>query len=406
MAGTSSPSLASLPLVALDGIMEALCPHCTEDTEFSPWRTPIHHFGGQRRLLASTQALANLAVTCWALNDSATRFLYHQPQGWSTRRVALYRTLAKRPELASRVKVLRLDYDDGLYELPEDKNDRDFLLDLATRHGWSHAPESLEEEGTQDLLTSLLMAMCPNLEKVSTGLGYPSEFPLLQFDTLPHLKDIYVSHIDTEMGTDLGSLDGLFDAAPNLEAFTSNMAAGVGDMALRLGNVRDLRLDWSCISTECLRTLLRSCPRLESFTYGAAGPIVGNEQFIAQSVRKLLLRYTPKLKHLHVDLRYGYVMLSWGADEDNGDDGNDPEPAPGFASLSCLETLTVDLQVLNDWDTQQPVATLFPQSLRSLTLLAAYSPDRAKLGAKELKEFASTARDLLPNLQHYDFAKE
>ncbi|KAG7288122.1 hypothetical protein NEMBOFW57_007645 [Staphylotrichum longicolle] len=387
------PSLLSLHLLVLEGIAEAL----------------------SSKVIA---ALANLAATCRALYGIATPILYHQPQGWSERRLALYRTLAKRPELARRVRVLRLDFDEGHSGFPENEDDRALLLDLAARHGWSKAlqaavtmengrlPARWEDDDAHDLLTSLLIAMCPNVEKLSAGLGYIAFFALLQPATLPRLKDVYVTHIDTEMGSYLYSLNRLYLAAPNIEVFTSAMAAGVGDTDLPLGNVRDLRLDWSCISTGCLRTLLRSCPQLESFAYDANGPTVGEEQFNAGSVRKLLLRYAPRLKHLHVDLREGYEMIEWAEDEDNGDDGNDPQPSPGFSSLSCLETLTVDPGVLNDWDIQQPVAALFPQSLRSLTLLRAYPKSSAKLNDDQLKAFASTARDFLPNLQHINFVQE
>jgi hypothetical protein len=304
-----------------------------------------------------------------------------------------------------------------MYEFPEDEEDKAFVLDLAARHGWTDAlqaafcvenglrPEFWDDKGAMDLLTSLLIAMCPNVETLSTGVGYHALFMLLQPATLPRLKDVYVTHIDTEMGTYLGSFNRLYLAAPNIEMFTGAMTAGVGREDLPVGNVRDLLLDWSCITAGCLRTLLRSCPQLESFEYHAGGPTVGDNQFSPESARKLLLRYAPKLKHLHMDLRDGYDMLDWG-DEDDEDDGSDPEPAPGFASFSCLETLTVDPGMLDDWDTQQPVATLFPQSLRSLKLLRAYPRSGAKLTDDKFKAFASTARDLLPNLQHVDFANE
>ncbi len=262
------------------------------------------------------------------------------------------------------------------------------------QNGWRTGCDGVDE----DHPSNLLIAMCRNLEKFSMAIGNGSDFVFLESRILRRLKDVYVTHSDTEMGTHLGRLEDLYLAAPYLETFTSNMTSCVGHEDLSLGNLRHLRLDRSSISAVCLRTLLRSCPRLESFAYNAAGAIVGHEQFGPKILRKLLSRYAPQLKHLDLDLRYGYEMSDWNhrnEDQEGGDDAG-LEPAPPFASLSHLETLVIDPRLLDDWDGQQPLATLFPQSLRSLTVRVAYP--RAKLGVDELKAFASTAHTLLPNL--------
>ncbi|KAG7294481.1 hypothetical protein NEMBOFW57_004555 [Staphylotrichum longicolle] len=401
----SSPYLLRLPPAALAGIAEALCPHCTEDPAFSPWVSPIHG-GGGRALLANTHALASLAATCRVLYDIVCPILYHQPQCLPEQRLSLLRTLDSRPELARRVKVLRLDLALG-YQIKDD-DDRAFVLDLAVEYGWTSEDQEMLDihEGwrtgyngvDQDHPSNLLIAMCRNLEKFSMAIGNGSYFMFLDSTTLRRLKDVYVTHSDTEMGTHLASLQDLFLAAPRLETFTSNMTSGAGDEDLYLKNLLHLRLTWSSISAECLRTLLRSCPRLESFSYEAGGVTVGDEQFGPKILRRLLARYAPQLKRLDINLLYGYNMSNWNhrrEDEEGGDDGG-PEPAPPFAALSHLETLVIEPRLLNDWDGQQPLATLFPQSLRSLTVWHRGPGD--KLGVDDLKAFASTARTLLPNL--------
>jgi hypothetical protein len=365
--------LSSLPLLVLAGIAEALCPHCTEDPESCRWRTPIHHGCGTGALLANSRALASLAATCKQLYAIVSPILYHQPQAHPKRHIRLLRTLVRRPDLARRVKVLRLDLDMP-YKPYQGEDDKPFVLALAARHGWSLSfepgnPEHdahAEESAVNDLPGNLLLALCPNVEKASMSIGYDFELGgLLPPAALPHLKDLYTTHRDTEMGTCLATLRDLYLAAPNLETFTGNMTASVGggEGLLPLGNLRHLRLSWSSISSGCLRALLQSCPRLESFSYEAGGACVGYTQFTIHSMIKLLVRYAPRLRHLDLD-EVGDEDLGDEDDED-AEGGDDPEPAPGFASLSCLETLDIDFGVVDLWD-EYPEAALLPESLRSL----------------------------------------
>jgi hypothetical protein len=246
--------------------------------------------------------------------------------------------------------------------------------------------------------------MCPNLETFSTGLDYFYKIDLLRPASLTRLKDAYVAHRDTELGIHLESLRGLYLAAPHMETFTSYMTASVGSEPLHLSNLRHLRLELSAISVGCLRALLQSCPQLESFLYEAGGGSISFEQFSVRSLRKLLLRYVPRLKHLELDFQQDAGMSDDIDDEeDDADDGLDPDPAPGFASLSHLETLVVDPEILDNMhlDEQEPAATLFPQSLKSLLVTTHEMP--SKIGGEEVSAFASSARTLLPHLTAVKF---
>ncbi len=361
--------LSSLPLLVLAGIAEALCPHCTEDPESRRWQTPLHHGCGTYALLANSRALASLAATCKQLYAVASPVLYHQPHAHPNRHTRLLRTLVDRPDLARRVKVLRLDLDMG-FEPFQGEGDKEFVLYLATRRGWSFQADGTEngpcreEEEQAKLPSTLLLAACPNLEKASMVINYGFDLAgLLPPAALPHLKDLYTTHWDTEMGTCLGVLRELYLAAPNLETFTGHMTASVedGEGLLPLGNLRHLRLTWSSLSSGCLRALLKSCPRLESFTYEAGGPGISDYQFTIHSLIKLLVRYAPRLKLLDLD-EVGDEDL--GDEDDEDEDGNDPDAAPGFASLECLETLDIGRSLLDLWG-EYPVAALLPESLRS-----------------------------------------
>ncbi len=397
--------LDSLPLLVLTGIAEALCPHCTEDPNLQPWETPIQ-FGGGSALLAPTSALANLAATCRVLNSVVTPILYHQPQCDPGQRIRLLRTLDRRPDLARRVKVLRLDYDCG--HDSKDEHDRAFVLDLVARYRQPTTPPANAdtEDGTLrgrpedkkvdgDYPMNLLLAICPNVEKFSTGLDYFWDFNLLRPASLMHLKDIYVAHRDTELGIHLNALRGLYLAAPPIETFTCFMAAGDDSPEpFPLANLRHLRLEQSAISTRCLRALLSSCPQLESFFYEAGGGLISPDQFSVTSLRKLLSRYVPRLKHLEVDFQYDAGMSD--EDDDDVDDGLDPDPAPGLASLSYLEKLVIDTEILDKWGRDDPLATLFPQSLETLLVTTHEIP--FKIAGEDVSAFVSSVVTLLPHL--------
>jgi hypothetical protein len=407
MAGSSSWSLLSLPLLALAGVAEALCPHCTEDPTSYEWDSPLH-YGGCRELLSRTRDLVNLAATCKDLHYIALPILYHLAQCYPHRRVHLLRTLARRPDLARRVKVLRLDFPPISGRALHDKDDRAFVLELAARHGWPHAgaPGNKEEyvldlEAAEDvrlagdLSINLLLALCPNLKKVTIDLRRWYRFDLLQPGALPHLKDVFITTSNAWDYINLGDLRGLYHAAPSIESFTSCEMGCEGNVPLPWANLRHLSLDMCSISPAYLSVVLTSCPQLESFSY-----FLGGCSSITTTRRmRFLFHYAPQLKHLdlHIgwDSEYDEVEFESGWDEVW--DKDLPGPAPGFASLSHLETLVLDgPKFLDEWRDQRPVATLFPRSLRSLTLIRVSSP-RTIVGVG-LREFIRTSRSFLPNL--------
>ncbi|KAK4148859.1 hypothetical protein C8A00DRAFT_38551 [Chaetomidium leptoderma] len=71
-------------------------------------------------------------------------FLNISAQCYPEGRVGLLRTLASRPDLARRIKVLRLDFDGG-YAALKDDGDRAFVLELAARYGWAPSLENIVE---------------------------------------------------------------------------------------------------------------------------------------------------------------------------------------------------------------------------------------------------------------------
>ncbi len=403
MAAPRRWSLLNLPLLVLVGIAEALCPHCTEDPKFHESDPPIH-FGGGPELLSRTRDLANLAATCKDLHYIVLPILYHQAQCHPHRRIQLLRTLARRPDLARRVKVLKLDFPG---ELSEDSDDLDFVLELAARHGWPYAVdpkmeledrfglEAIEgERATEDMPINLLLVLCTNLEKLTTDIRDFYKFDFLQPSELPHLKSVFITASDASSYIDLGDLCGLYHAAPSLEAFTAGLLEWGGDEPLPLANLRHIALEMSAISPGCLNALLKSCPQLESFTYFMGG----THAIEIARITKSLFRYVPKIKHLDLHIAFeededAEYDSDWFVDWDD----HCPKPAPGFASFSHLETLVLyGPELLDIWIGYGPPAALFPQSLRSLGLILGNSPP--EVAGVELEPFVRTARSILPNL--------
>jgi len=286
-------------------------------------------------------------------------------------------------------------------------------LELAARHGWPPAapPDNkpkyaLDLEAAEnvrlaedvrlagDLSLNLLLALCPNLTKVTTDLRRWYRFDLLQPAALPHLKDVFITASNSWDNINLGDLRGLYHAAPSIESFTSSLVGCEGNEPLPWANLRRLSLDMSSISPACLSVVLTSCPQLESFNYFMAGCY----SIVITRMMRFLSHYAPQLKHL-------YLHIDWESDDEVELDSDWdevwykdlPEPVPGFASLSYLETLVLDgPELLDDWHDQRPVATLFPRSLRSLALIHVSSPPT--IVGVGLGEFIRTSRSFLPNL--------
>ncbi|KAK3899573.1 hypothetical protein C8A05DRAFT_36805 [Staphylotrichum tortipilum] len=377
MAESSSRPLTTLPLLVFVGIAEALCPHCTEDPADRDWKPPIHS-GKSRAVLSRTHALASLAATCRGMHYIVLPILYHQVQCYPHQRLHLLRTLDSRPDLARRVKVLRLDFClDGDKREPtlDNSGTRKLILDdNAGLHPGTCATPWMDWEAG-NLHVNLLMAVCPNLEKFSTDMGPLDLFDLLKPGTLQHLKDVLITPTTAEACLQFGVVWLLFYAAPSIERITSHRAARAGRRLLPMTNLRHLHLESNWMSARCL------------------------DEVTTEHLMMLLLRNAPQLKHLDLNLNDINTISVGLEDKDNELDWDEdyPDPVPGFASFSSLETLVVvGSDIWAEWADHQPVATLFPQSLRTLTLVG--TVDTPTVAGVRLDEFASTTRDSLPNL--------
>jgi hypothetical protein len=255
-----------------------------------------------------------------------------------------------------------------------------------------------------DLRINLLMAMCPNLEKVTTDVNHMFRFDFLKPGTLPRLKDVLLTNVDTGSCTKPSEMNRLFHAAPSIESFTAHRPLRVVPMLMALANLRHLGLEQSYMPASCLDVVLMSCPQLESFAYGMPAP----HRVTISQVMKIMLRHVPQVKHLDLDIS----DPGDGEEEEEEQEAEDrlywdeyASPAPGFASFSQLETLVVSGPALWDEWYDEPAATLFPQSLRTLSLVVGFvPPNLAGVPMQEftgvpVEEFVSAARNALPNLK-------
>ncbi|KAK3323189.1 hypothetical protein B0T19DRAFT_401532 [Cercophora scortea] len=337
-------SLPSLPRELQDKIAINLCTHCTPTTHtahekpdklkpcLDPGSATFQYYYDEQENIG---ALASLCLVSKACHKFATPFLYHSPLATSNPHKASYvsltRTILQRPDLACHVSHLSrggwyrgdeseevpcqmLSPDDvelfkaavaKYYHEPDggftDVNDwplmdnhaLDFDRDLQDRLGPDHlyAVTAMEHARFESALVSLIMAACPNLEKIEIILGW---HPFFRFPApgtvLPHLKSLEVVYTMREqcnyLLNGLDGVDKILCAAPNLTRLTTwrlqNIIGGAGNYmtfrkpaeVLRLCvpwiwlkaipvTLRELVLDHSELVHSDLAKLLNACPFME-----------------------------------------------------------------------------------------------------------------------------------------------
>ncbi|KAH6838330.1 hypothetical protein B0I37DRAFT_387523 [Chaetomium sp. MPI-CAGE-AT-0009] len=291
-------SIGDLPVELADQIIRPFCIYCTPGGE-----------GSRRNYIETTRikSLASLCLMSRYLNATATRHLYHYLPGRKWPLIA--RTLLARSDLAQTVKALGLcdywnsdpslsspelvsyytqqlqTYEDGLPHLMK----QGFRYSLRL-HSMPDRDNTFCDNAPVDIVASL----CPNLESVEATLRVYYAFKFSQPASLPRLRTAVFHHCDTENGISLETLQPLFRAAPNLTSLTFNRVVdGHGGFDPPLAQLTHLHFRRSAFGVVALMDILRSCPRLVSFTYVWGGIRVGDHQFSLGETRDAVLAYAP-----------------------------------------------------------------------------------------------------------------
>ena len=327
-------SFRDVPLEIALEIIKAICPNCTpraQRTCFSPHRLDdcVNPGNDARNIVA----LARLCQASKFLNSLATPHLYHRPT--CVKWPFLARTLILRPDLARHVKHLR-------------------------GHAWIHCtarfpwevleylfdgnPAGDPEDEPDSDPVDVLPPLCPNLEDLELTVNYGDLLVRNTLGSLRHLRNVKLSHADTEGGMHFHHLERLNTLAPQLTRIfcdAMDMQSPEFDDSETISlatfsNLTDLRFDHSAIAAEWLPIILAACPRLQSFSYQEGGPTVGYSQFTPQDAQEALIRYAPNLVSLRLDI----------IAEDLQNPSNTTVVISSLTDLSRLEHLALNLSNL------------------------------------------------------------
>ncbi|KAK4442014.1 hypothetical protein QBC34DRAFT_387735 [Podospora aff. communis PSN243] len=420
MAASAGTNLDRLPITVLDGIVKAICPHCTVEPSSQrdrlDWAVYVNGAGSAEDV-KRVQQLAALARTSWTFNNVATPALYHQPRA----NLRLIRTLYQRPELCRHVTNLYAS--DGFHSNDLSDEDKAMLIAIASRYSEEqprpgqpvidlYAIEGFLEEHPGEFIESLLVAMCPNLQDLFISCGYNAQFPFSKPGTLPRLKHLHIAHTDTELGTPLSRARDLIMAAPNLTKLWGFMIRHTFTGTMPLKNIKELRFTSSAFGRADLVRLLRACPLLEVFGYQAGGATSGDYQFTSREAQNALVRYAPNLKYLQLHQCNGEDMWSSdvesdtsdGEDEDEEDDADSEQYInKGLAALSSLEALDLDGSCLRPgWEKEDPghLLAIMPNTIKEVTLCPRWGIGwETGIMAGVVRRLAEAAGSLFPNLK-------
>ncbi|KAJ9151072.1 hypothetical protein NKR19_g5027 [Coniochaeta hoffmannii] len=310
-------SLTALPVEVLDAVVENLCLHCTPPKKTDRLDGSIH-----RQRICRVTALASLCLTSRALNQVATRHLYHRPdcaKWW-----LLAQTLITRKELRPHVKHLDSLGWKYIYsqedpdEVPGYNNKKAWLLERADNIAQDARATLLSGDGDTDGSMEIMCSLCPNVERLEVNDGSFEKYFFRPPGSMTEVKHLEVSADDPEYGFNVADLEVLFLAAPNLETLVFHEAGHCGELPLTLSHVTRLDLNWCDLNAEAFANVLRLCPNLENLRYVSKGfGCESSEPFTPRDAKEIIERSTDlkSLRSFHLDMSQCEAELCWMEEE-------------------------------------------------------------------------------------------
>ncbi|KAK4187733.1 hypothetical protein QBC35DRAFT_498112 [Podospora australis] len=223
------------------------------------------------------------------------------------------RTLIQRPDLAEYLTHLYFPSNASWKTPPDDDCPPEVIAHHRQRHklyleaiaddrysGFERGPGFHQELAGDNKPLDLLLSLCPKLELLDATIDRDVAFRPFTPGLFCSLKSAAFSHRGTRYGMDLGVLEPLFIAAPNLEKLTFHRcgdgARGPSMHGTKLRKVKSVHFYWSSIPDGSLEYILAMCPNLEELSYEHSGDPVGNDYFSPREAQNLILEHSHRLR--------------------------------------------------------------------------------------------------------------
>lgn len=280
------------------------------------------------------RTLAKLCHVCKRFCRIAQPLLYEFPRGMTQLKPALFRTLVERRDLAQRARSLTLEDLPGNEPSTSINEALEFVRESNLPDALAKALEETITDEDSETQVAVCLALLPNLRRLSLPLGY-NKSGVLEFfqiagrprwadqgtqavreaDMLPELKELSLSHYDTESALGLWESMDIF-AHPPLERFCGHAIDLTGPMperwaSQRLG-IKYISLGWSLMDGDGLESLLTLCPQLSTLKVEWGSATVGSSDMNFNSMGDALRRHATNLETLDLDPRDSFEVVDGG----------------------------------------------------------------------------------------------
>ncbi|KAL7903011.1 hypothetical protein HDV63DRAFT_362832 [Trichoderma sp. SZMC 28014] len=387
-------SLADLPIETLYNIARQLSPRSLESPENG------HDGLNIARYAKGLAALSRLSRTCKQLRAIVQPILFHSVVDSDETSLSLITTLNARPDLARAVVEMEVhgrhlpcsrDADESL-----SASEQSMMSELLAKNFQTETQQPPTVQGNVDdlarcnVFAGVVISLAPNIKRLLVHVYY-WDLPVFKPGSLPCLRELYIKHVDTEMGLHLSRFQSLLQAAPALQILKCHMVSTV-DSAISHENLTTLTLKWSVLTNESFELLIDGLPKLESFSYSSGGSLVNDApEASPRQIFEAVNKRRSTLKHLHIDLQESVYM----------DEPGEEDTIPSLAGLEVLQTLKISALALAEADEPTDGNVLvdaLPRSIRSFTLF-----DPHDTMAEDINRLAEIASERFPHLKEVCF---
>ncbi|KAK5943610.1 hypothetical protein PMZ80_004618 [Knufia obscura] len=340
-------------------------------------------------------------------------------------------TICDNQNLADLIHTIHLEYDYEVQDEADQKARDQFVEQLSPRTKLALSPADEEEDASEDAsnatedeafndqLVCTVFSKLRNLEKLDMCVYFGDHMPIRfkthvlsqQKPVLPNLKEVLLSHWDTEGGFSMEEVFQMLEVT-KVRKLNAHMCADFGDDFTKpwnLSSVREIDIRYSCLEENSFQCLVRCCPKLEELVYiSADASQYTNGEASTYQISHALRPLTGSLSSLEIDQRER-CRVGLRRDE--------MEPTDSLKSFTKLRHLAIcqfsltredtrgadddDEELEDDSKALPPFLQKLPSSLETLHIM-----DVTEAITMELTKLAKVAAEEFPNLKEVMVDKE